>query len=52
VLVEGGFLTSKSDVGKLAEANYREELARAIRDGILEYRNTIKALTDGARVRE
>jgi N-acetylmuramoyl-L-alanine amidase len=49
VLVEGGFLTSKSDIGKLANADYREQLALAIRDGILQYRDTIKALTENAR---
>jgi N-acetylmuramoyl-L-alanine amidase len=52
VLVEGGFLTSKSDTGKLADTNYREELATAIRDGILQYRNTITGLTDNGGVHE
>ena len=52
VLVEGGFLTSKSDIGKLADAEYREQLATAITDGILQYRNTIKALTGDVAVRE
>jgi len=44
VLVEGGFLTGKNDIGKLADANYRELLAMGITDGILEYRDTVKAL--------
>src|SRR5437764_7765714 len=44
VLVEGGFLTGKNDIGKLAEANYREQLAMGIADGILKYRDTVKAL--------
>lgn len=52
VLVEGGFLTSKSEIARLADANYREQVAMAIRDGVLRYRNTIKALTDNAAVRE
>ena len=46
VLVEGGFLTNKNEIGKLADANYREQLAVAISDGILKYRNTIKASGD------
>jgi len=44
VLVEGGFLTGKNDIGKLADANYREQLAMGIADGILKYRDTVKAL--------
>jgi len=44
VLVEGGFLTGKNDIGKLADANYRELLAIGITDGILKYRDTVKAL--------
>jgi len=43
VLVEGGFLTGKNDIGKLADANYRELLAMGITDGILKYRDTFKA---------
>jgi len=44
VLVEGGFLTGKNDIGRLADANYRELLAMGITDGILKYRDTVKAL--------
>jgi N-acetylmuramoyl-L-alanine amidase len=43
VLVEGGFLTNKNEIGKLADVNYREQLATAISDGILKYRDAIKA---------
>ena len=43
VLVEGGFLTNKNEIGKLLDANYREQLAAAISDGILKYRNAIEA---------
>ena len=46
VLVEGGFLTGKNDIGKLADANYRELLATGITDGILKYRDTVKALAN------
>jgi N-acetylmuramoyl-L-alanine amidase len=42
VLVEGGFLTNKEDAGKLASAEYREQLATAIGDGIIRYRETRK----------
>ena len=44
VLVEGGFLTNKNEIGKLLDTNYREQLAVAISDGILKYRDTIEAL--------
>ena len=43
VLVEGGFLTNKNEIGKLLDANYREQLAVAISDAILKYRDTIEA---------
>jgi len=42
VLVEAGFLTNKEDVTKLADANYREQLAIAISNGILAYREMSK----------
>src|SRR2546421_7791040 len=41
VLVEGGFLTSKDDAAKLANAEYREQMAIGIADGILRYRDTL-----------
>jgi len=41
VLVEGGFLTSKDDVIKLANADYREQMAAGIAQGILQYRDTL-----------
>jgi N-acetylmuramoyl-L-alanine amidase len=44
-LVEGGFLTNKDDVGKLSDANYREEMASAICSGIMKYRETLKQRT-------
>jgi N-acetylmuramoyl-L-alanine amidase len=47
VLVEGGFVTNKNEIGKLANANYREQLALAISDGILKYRDAINASGDG-----
>ena len=48
VLVEGGFLSGKNDIGKLADANYRELLAMGITEGILKYRDTVKASAGNA----
>jgi N-acetylmuramoyl-L-alanine amidase len=42
VLVEGGFLTNKEDVNKLADGEYREQMAAAIAEGILQYRDTLQ----------
>jgi N-acetylmuramoyl-L-alanine amidase len=42
VLVEGGFLTNKDDVAKLASEEYRERIAAAICEGILHYRDTLR----------
>ncbi|MGH8091852.1 MAG: N-acetylmuramoyl-L-alanine amidase family protein [Chthoniobacterales bacterium] len=41
-LVEGGFLTNKSDVARLATVEYRQELAAAIHDGVDRYRTAIR----------
>jgi len=40
-LVEGGFITNKSDVTKLATAEYRQQIASAISDGIVRYREML-----------
>jgi N-acetylmuramoyl-L-alanine amidase len=42
VLVEGGFLTNKDDVNKLANGDYREQIAAAISEGILRYRDVLQ----------
>ena len=42
-LVEGGFLTNKADVMKLATAEYRQQIASAISDGVRRYREAIRA---------
>jgi N-acetylmuramoyl-L-alanine amidase len=42
VLVEGGFLTNKDDVAKLANDDYREQMAIAISEGIVRYRETLQ----------
>src|SRR5213079_1810544 len=39
VLVEGGFLTNKEDISRLASEDYREQIAAAVTDGILRYRD-------------
>src|SRR5213592_2529711 len=35
VLIEGGFLTNKEDISKLATEDYRDQIAAAVADGIL-----------------
>jgi len=42
VLVEGGFISNKDEINKLGNADYREEIAGAINDGILHYREVLK----------
>ena len=42
VLVEGGFLSSKEEIAKLANGDYREQMAAAISEGILRYRDVLK----------
>lgn len=42
VLVEGGFLTNKEDIAKLASADYREQIAAAISEGVIRYRDLVK----------
>jgi N-acetylmuramoyl-L-alanine amidase len=41
VLIEGGFLTNKEDVLKLASEDYRNQLAAAVAGGILRYRDAV-----------
>jgi N-acetylmuramoyl-L-alanine amidase len=43
VLVEGGFISNKDDASKLGSVEYREEIAAAISDGILRYREVKSA---------
>ena len=42
VLVEGGFLTNRDDVSKLATEDYREQIAAAISDGVVRYRDVLQ----------
>ena len=39
ILIEGGFLTNKEDISKLASEDYRDQIAAAVADGILHYRD-------------
>jgi N-acetylmuramoyl-L-alanine amidase len=41
VLIEGGFLTDKDDISKLASEDYRNQLAAAVAAGILQYRQAV-----------
>jgi len=41
VLVEGGFLTNKDEALKLTNADYREQMAAGIANGILTYRASL-----------
>jgi N-acetylmuramoyl-L-alanine amidase len=41
VLVEGGFLTNKDEVVRLANPDYREQMAAGIADGIVRYRDNL-----------
>ena len=55
VLIEGGFLTNKEDISKLASEDYRDQIAAAVADGILRYRDATSqrkptlAVTDPGR---
>jgi N-acetylmuramoyl-L-alanine amidase len=42
VLVEGGFLSNRDDTNKLGNTDYREQIAAAISDGIIRYRDILK----------
>jgi N-acetylmuramoyl-L-alanine amidase len=42
VLIEGGFLTNKEDIAKLGNGDYREQMAAAISEGIVHYREILK----------
>jgi len=42
VLVEGGFLTNTEEMAKLATGDYREQIAAAISDGVMRYRDMLR----------
>jgi N-acetylmuramoyl-L-alanine amidase len=41
VLIEGGFVTNQDELLKLASEDYRDQLAAAVADGILRYRDAM-----------
>jgi len=41
VLVEGGFLSNNDDLAKLVREDYRQNLAAAVTEGIVRYRDTL-----------
>jgi len=41
VLIEAGFITNKDELTKLASEDYRDQLAAAVADGILRYREVV-----------
>jgi N-acetylmuramoyl-L-alanine amidase len=41
VLIEGGFITNQDELSKLASEGYRDQLAAAVADGILRYRDVV-----------
>jgi N-acetylmuramoyl-L-alanine amidase len=41
VLIEGGFITNQDELTKLASEEYRDQLAAAVADGILRYRDAV-----------
>jgi N-acetylmuramoyl-L-alanine amidase len=42
VLVEGGFLTNVDEKNKLASGDYREQIAAAISEGVMHYREVLQ----------
>src|SRR5437762_11806493 len=52
VLVEGGFLTNNEDISRLASEGYREQIAAAVTDGILRYRESVKPLESALSVND
>jgi hypothetical protein len=40
--VEGGFLTNADEKNKLATGDYREQIAAAISDGVIRYREILQ----------
>jgi len=41
VLIEGGFITNKDELSKLASEDYRDQIAAAVADGVLRYRDAV-----------
>src|SRR5215470_15028844 len=47
VLIEGGFITNKDELSKLASEDYRDQLAAAVADGIVRYRDVLSHRESG-----
>jgi N-acetylmuramoyl-L-alanine amidase len=47
VLIEGGFITNQDELSKLASEDYRDQLAAAVADGILRYRDVVSQRESG-----
>ena len=41
VLIEGGFITNKDELSKLVSEDYRDQLAAAVADGVMRYRDAV-----------
>jgi N-acetylmuramoyl-L-alanine amidase len=41
VLIEAGFITNKDELSKLVSEDYRDQLAAAVADGVLRYRDSV-----------
>jgi N-acetylmuramoyl-L-alanine amidase len=41
VLIEGGFITNKDELSKLVSEDYSDQLAAAVADGVLRYRDAV-----------
>src|SRR5438034_6529939 len=54
ILIEGGFLTNKEELSKIVSAEYPDQIAEAVADGILRYRDAARQRksTVAATVRE
>ncbi len=42
ILVEGGFMSNPTEAKRIADSAYRRQMARAIADGIIAYRNAVQ----------
>jgi N-acetylmuramoyl-L-alanine amidase len=42
ILVEGGFMSNPTEAKRIADPAYRKQMARAIADGIIAYRNAVE----------
>ena len=42
ILIESGFISNSADAKKVFDEKYREEMARAIVDGILSYKRIME----------